>query len=92
MVLISSNNHHSDADCLARRLKRAGGNDHVAAAGPSRVKEICSANGLAEEEDQPKRPYISFTAMEVHPTVAAVAKQSHKAATCPFGSRSASRL
>ena len=81
----------SDADCLARRRKRADGNAHIAATGPSRVQGICSAYDLPEEDDQPERPYISFTATEVHPTAAIAAKQSHEAETWPFGSLSASR-
>ena len=82
---------HSDADCRARRRKPADGNAHVTAAGPSRVKEVCSAYDLPEEEDQPERPYTSFTATEVHPTAATGAEQSQKAATWPFGSLLASR-
>ena len=80
----------SDADCLARRRKRADGNAHIAATGPSRVQGICSAYDLPEEEDQTEHPNISFTATEVHPTVATAAEQSHMTATWPFDSLSAS--
>ena len=76
----------SDADCLARRRKRADGNAHIAATGPSRVQGICSAYDLPEEDDQPERSYVSFTATEVHPTAAVAAEQSHKSETRPFGS------
>ena len=47
---------HSDADCRARRRKRADGNAHIPAIGPSRVKRICSTYDLPEEDDQPGRP------------------------------------
>ena len=54
---------HSDADCRTRRRKQADGNAHIAATRPSRIKGICSAFDLPEEEDdQPERPFISFTA------------------------------
>ena len=82
---------HSEADCRAWRRKRADGNGHVAAAGPSRAKGTCSAYDLAEEEGQPERPYMSFIATEVHPTAATAPEQNHKAATWSFGSLSASR-
>ena len=82
---------HSDANCRVRRRKRADGNAHIAATGPSRVKGSCSVCDLPEEDDQPERPHISFTATEVHPTAAIAPEQSHKAETWPFGSLSASR-
>ena len=47
---------HSDADCRARRHKRADGNAHIVTTGPSRVKAICSAYDLPEEDGQPERP------------------------------------
>ena len=56
-----------------------------------RVKGICSAYDLPHEDTQPERPYISFTATEVHPTAAIAAEKSHKAETWPFSSLSASR-
>ena len=80
-----------DADCRARRRKRANGNDHIAAAGPSRVKGVCSAYNLPEGDDQPELPYISFTMTEAHSTAAIAEEQSHKVETWPFGSLSASR-
>ena len=73
---------HSDANCRVRRRKRADGNAHIAATGPSRVKGSCSVCDLPEEDDQPERPHISFTATEVHPTAAIAPEQSHKAETC----------
>ena len=42
---------HRDADCRARKRARADGNAHIAATGPSRVKGICSAYDLQEEDD-----------------------------------------
>ena len=49
----------SAADCRTRRFKRADGNAHVGAAGPSHIKGICGAFDFAEAENQPERPYIS---------------------------------
>ena len=82
---------HSVDDCCALKRKRADGNVHVAAAGPSRVTRIWSAHDFPEVEDQPERPYIYFTATMVHPAAAALAEQCHKAATWPFGSLPVSR-
>ena len=82
---------HTDDNCRARRRKRAVGNAHIAATGPSRVKRSCRAYDLQEEDDQPECPYISFTAKEVHPTAANAAEQSHKVESWPFGSLLASR-
>ena len=55
---------HNDADCRVQQHK-AGGNAHVATARTQRIKGVCSAYDLPEEDDEPKRPYISFTATEV---------------------------
>ena len=55
---------HNDADCRVQQHK-AGGNAHVAAAQPQRVKGICSAYDLPEEDDKPEHPYIFFTSNEV---------------------------
>ena len=63
-----------------------------AATGPSRIKGICSVFDLPEEDNQPERPFISFTTTEVHPTAEIAAEQSHKEETWPFSSLSASRL
>ena len=82
---------HSDADCRARRRKRADGNVHIVVTGTSRVKGICSTYDLPEEDDQLERPNIFLTATEVHPTAATPAEQSHKVETWPFRSLSASR-
>ena len=62
------------------RVKRADGS-HIAATGPSRVRGICSAYDLPEEDDQPEHPHTSFTVTEVHPTAAPAAQQSRKAKT-----------
>ena len=56
-----------------------------------RITGICSAFGLPEEGDQPQRPYISFTATEVHPTAAIAAEKIHNEETWSFSSLSASR-
>ena len=64
---------------------------HIAATGPLRIKEICSAYDIPEEDDQPEHPYISFTVSEIYPTTAIAAEQSHKEETSPFGSLPASR-
>ena len=69
----------TDADCRARRRRRADGNADTAATGPSCIKGTCNAYDLPEEDDQPGRPYISFTAAEVHPTAETATKQSHEA-------------
>ena len=37
----------------------------MAAARTQHVKEVCSAYDLPEEDDESKRPYITFTATEV---------------------------
>ena len=55
---------HNDADCRVQQHK-AGGNAHVAAVRTQRVKRVCSAYDVPEEDDEPERPYISFTATEV---------------------------
>ena len=81
---------NSDADCRARRRRRVDGKAHIAATGPSRINGICSAYDCPEENDQPERPLISFTATEVHPTVAIAVEQSHTEEPLPFGSLSAS--
>ena len=72
-MLIPQNNSHNDADCRARNRKQTDGNAHIAATGPSRIKGICSAFDLPEEDNQPGRSYTSFTATEVHPTAAIAA-------------------
>ena len=81
----------SDADCSARRCKRAEGNAYFAATVPSRIEGICSDYDLPEEDDHPERPYIFFTATEVHPTAAVALVQSHSEETWPLSSLSASR-
>lgn len=68
----------NDAHCGMRRGGRADGNAHVAAAGFSRVKGVCSVYDLPEEDDQPERPYTSFTATEAYPTAATAATEGHK--------------
>ena len=52
---------HNDADCRVQ----VDGNAHVAAARTRRVKGVCRTYDLPEEDDEPERHYISFTATEV---------------------------
>ena len=82
---------HSDADCRAKRREQADGNAHITAPGPSRIKGNCSPHDLPEQDDQPERPYISFTATEVYPTAAIAAEQNHSEETWSSSSLSASR-
>ena len=82
----------SDADCRARRRKQAACKGLIAATGSLRIQGICSAFNLPGEDDQPKNPYICFTATEVHPTAAIAVEQAHNEETWPFSSLSASRL
>ena len=74
---------HNDADCRVQQHK-AGGNAHVAAALTQRVKGVCSADDLPEEDDEPERPYISLTATEVQSKTEQVAAPRHKNGTWPF--------
>ena len=55
---------HNNANCCVQQHK-AGGNAHVAAARTQGVKGVCSAYDLPEEDNEPERPCISFTATEV---------------------------
>ena len=55
---------HNNVNCCVQQHK-AGGNAHVAAARTQRAKEVCSAYDLPEKDDEPERPYIFFTAIEV---------------------------
>lgn len=70
-------------DFCARRTEWADGNTHGVATPGLRVsgEPAAPTTVLLEENDQRERPDISFTAMEVHPTTATAAEQSHKAAT-----------
>ena len=55
---------HNDADYRVQQ-HNVDGNAHVTAARTQCVKGICSAYDLPEEDDEPKHPYISFTATKV---------------------------
>ena len=55
---------HNDADCRVQQHKD-GSNAHVAAALSQRIRGVCSAYDLPEEDDDPERPYTSFTVAEV---------------------------
>ena len=75
---------HNDADCRVQQHK-TGGNTHVAAARTQRVKEVCSAYDLTEEDDEPECPYISFTATEVQSKIEPATASRQKNSTWPFG-------
>ena len=74
---------HSDADCRVQQQK-AGGNAH-AAARTQCVKGVCSAYDLTEEDDEPERPYIFFTATEVQSKTKPATAPRQKNGTWPFG-------
>ena len=57
----------------------------MAAARSQRVKGVCSAYDLAEEDDEPERPYISFTATEVQSKTDPATAPRQKNDTWPFG-------
>ena len=71
---------HNDADCRVQQHK-AGGNAHVAASRTERVKGFCSAYDLPEEDDEPERPYISFTATEIQSKTESAAAPRQKNGT-----------
>ena len=75
---------HNDADCRVQQHK-AGANAHVAAAHTQRVKGICSAYDLPEEDDEPEHPYISFTANEVQSKTEPATWPTQSNATWSFG-------
>ena len=81
---------HNDADY--RVLQHiAGGKAYVAAAQTQRVKGICSAYDLPEGDDEPERPYISFTATEVQSKTEPATAPRQKNGTWLFGSLTAVR-
>lgn len=69
---------HSDTHCRAGRRKWAGGNVHIAAIEPSRIKGIHSAYDFPEEDNQLELHNISFKATEVHPTASITAEKKHR--------------
>ena len=70
---------------------KAGGNAQVAATQTQRVKGGCSANDLTEENDEPERPYISFTTAEVQSRTEPATVPRQKNGTWPFGPPTAAR-
>ena len=56
-----------------------------------RVKGVCSAYDLLEEDDEPKRPYISFEATEVQSKTEPATAPRQKNSTWPFGPLTAAR-
>ena len=81
---------HNDADCRVQQQK-AGGNAHVAAVRTQRVKGVCGAYDLPEEDNEPEHPYISFTATEVQSKIEPATATRKKNGTWPFGSLTAAR-
>ena len=81
---------HNDADCRAQQHK-AGGSANVAVARTKRAKGVCSAYDLPEEDGEPERPYISFTATEVQSKTELATAPRKKNGTWPFGSLTAAR-
>ena len=75
---------HNDPNCCVQQHK-AGGNAHVAAARTQRVKRVCSAYDLPEEDDEPERPYIFFTATEVQTKTEPATAPRQKNGAWPFG-------
>ena len=75
---------HNVADCRVQQHK-AGGDAHVATARTMRVKGVCSAYDLPEEDDEPERPYIYFTATEVQSKTELATAPRQKSGTWPFG-------
>ena len=57
----------------------------MAAARTRRVQGVCSAYDLPEEDDEPKRPYISFMATEVQSTTGQATVPRKKNGTWPSG-------
>ena len=63
----------------------------MVAARTQRVKGICSAYGLTEENDEPERPYIFFTTTEVQSKTGLATAPRQKNGTWPFGPLTAAR-
>ena len=81
---------HNDADCCVQKHK-AGGNADVAAVQTQRVKGVCSAYDLSEEDDEPERLSISFTATEIQIKTEPPTTPRQKNGTWPFGPLTAAR-
>ena len=81
---------HNDADCRIQQHK-AGGNPHVAASRTQRVRGICSAHDLPEEDNEPDRPYIFFTATKVQSKTEPATAPKQKNGTWLFGPLTAAR-
>ena len=74
----------NDADCRVQQHK-VGDDAHMAAAQTQRVKGVCSAYGLTEENYEPERPYVSFTETKVQSKSEPVTTPRQKNGTWPFG-------
>ena len=82
---------NNDAECRVQQHK-AGGSAHVAAARTQWVKGVSSAYDLPEEDDEPERPYISFTATEVQSTAEPATAPRQKNGTWPCDPLTAARV
>ena len=63
----------------------------MAAAHTPRFKSVCSAYDLTEEDDEPERPYISFTVTEVESKAESVTASRQKNGTWTFSLLTAAR-
>ena len=81
---------HNNADCRVHQ-QNAGGNAHVAAARTQRVKRFCNAYDLRKEDDEPERPYLSFTATEVQSKTETATAPRQKNGTWPLCPLTAAR-
>ena len=89
-VHINKTTFHNDTDCHVQQHK-AGGNAYMATTRTQRVEGVCSAYDLPEEDDDPERPYISFTATEVQSKTEPTMAPRQKNGTWPFGPLTAAR-
>ena len=81
---------HNDANCRVQQPK-IGGNAHVTADQTPRVKGVCSACDLPEEDDDPERLYISFAVTEVQNKTEPATAPRKKNGTWSFGPLTAAR-
>ena len=63
----------------------------MAAARTQRIKGVCSAYDLTEEDDEPERPHISFMATEIQNKTEPATAPRQKNGTWPFGPLTAAR-
>ena len=75
---------HNKANCRVQQRK-VGGNAHAAAARIRRLKGVYSVYDLSEEDDEPERPYIVFTATEIQSKTESTPAPTQSNGTWPFG-------